>query len=115
VAGESERRRYGALQDVVGCGLARVGWHAGELVEEAIPGFAIVVPAAEGFYALESGFTEVVLQGGVVRDLLHFLGEGVGVAVGDDEALFSVGKEVFGAGGGGGEDGTAAGHGLSLD
>ena len=34
--------------------------------------------------------------------------------LGDDEALFAISEEVFGAGGGGGEDGTSAGHGLAL-
>jgi hypothetical protein len=47
MAGESERRRYGPLQDVGG--LLGVGWLAGELVEEAVPGFAVLVPSAEGF------------------------------------------------------------------
>ncbi len=40
--------------------------------------------------------------------------ERIDVALGDDEALFAVSEEIFGAGGGGGEDGTSAGHGLAL-
>jgi hypothetical protein len=54
------------------------------------------------------------LERGVIGDHLHFFGEGIDVAVGDDEALFAAGEEVFGSGGGGSEDGTAAGHGLAL-
>ena len=98
------------LLDLVG-----VGWFAGELVEEAVPGFAVLVPSAEGFDAEQGCFAEFALEGGVVGDLLHSLGESVDVAIGDDEALLAVGEEVFGTGGGGGEDGAAAGHGLALD
>ena len=47
--------------------------------------------------------------------MLHSLGESVDVAVGDDEAVDAIGEEVFGAGGGGGEDGAASGHGLALN
>jgi hypothetical protein len=90
VAGESERRRYGPLQDVRVCNLTlnrrairkhtpgaeapflrfverpkakalgyleakhrsltlylvRVGWNAGQLVQETVPGFAVLVPSA---------------------------------------------------------------------
>ena len=88
---------------------------AGELVEEAVPGFAVLVPSAEGFDTEQGGFAELALKCGVVGDLLHSLGESIDVAVGDDEALDAIGEEVFGAGGGGGEDGAAAGHGLTLD
>ncbi len=51
----------------------------------------------------------------IVGDLLHSFGEGVDVAVGDDEAFAAVGEEVFGTGGGGGEDRASAGHGLALN
>ncbi len=93
----------------------RVRWLAGELVEEAVPDFAVLVPSAEGFDTEHGCFAEFALEGGVVGDLLHSLGESIDVAIGDDEALLAVGEEVFCAGGGGGEDGAAAGHGLSLD
>lgn len=88
---------------------------AGESVEQRVPLVAVAVPAAEVLDALERSFAEFALKRGVVGDLLHSLGEGIDVAVGDDEALLAVGEEVFGTGGGGGEDGAAAGHGLSLD
>ena len=68
-------------------GAASVGWLAGELVEETVPGFAVLVPAAESFYAEEGGFAELLLEGGVVGDLLHSFGQGVDVAVGNDEAF----------------------------
>src|SRR5258708_39131113 len=77
---------------------------AGEGVEQRVPFVAVAVPAAEVLDALERGFAEAALEGGVIGDLLHSLGESVDVAVGDEEALFAVGEEVFGAGGGGGED-----------
>jgi hypothetical protein len=93
----------------------RVFGKAGEGVKQRVPLVAIVVPAAEVLDALERGFAEFPLKCGVVGDLLHSLGESVDVAVGDDEALLAVGEEVFGAGGGGGEDRAAAGHGLALD
>ena len=85
------------------------------MVEEAVPGFAVLVPPAEGFDSEDGCFAESALEGGVVGDLLHSLGESVYVSIGDDESLLAVGEEVFGAGGGGGEDGTAAGHGLTLN
>ena len=91
-----------------------VGWLAGELVQETVPGFAVLVPSAESFDPEQGCFAEFALECGVVGDLLHSFGECVDVAVGDDEALVAVGEEVFGAGGGGGEDGTSAGHGLAL-
>jgi hypothetical protein len=84
-------------------------------VEEAVPGFAVVVPSAEGFDAEQGCFAELALEGGVVGDLLHSLGESIYIAVGDDETLLAVGEEILGAGGGGGEDGAAAGHGLALN
>ena|ERR1700734_1004604 len=93
----------------------RVAWAAGELVEEAIPGFAVFVPSAEAFDAEQSGFTQSLLERGVVGDQLHSFSQRVDVAVGDDEAFAAAGEEVFCTGGGGGEDGTAAGHGLSLN
>ena len=93
----------------------RVGRLAGELVEEAVPGFAVLVPSAESFDTERGCFAESALEGGVGGDLLHFLGERIEVAVGDDEALLAVGEEIFGASGGGGKDGTTAGHGLALD
>ncbi len=84
-------------------------------MEEAVPGFAVLVPAAEGFDTEHGCLAEFALECGVVGDLLHSLGESVYVSIGDDESLLAVGEEVFGAGSGGGQDGTAAGHGLSLD
>ena len=92
-----------------------VGGGAGELVKETVPGFAVVVPSAKSFDAEQSGFAESALECGVVGDLLHSFGQNVDVAVGHDEALFAVGEEVFGTGGGGGEDGAATGHGLALN
>jgi hypothetical protein len=56
-----------------------------------------------------------LLECGVVGDLLHSAGESVDVAVGDDEALLAVGVEVFGAGGGSGENGASASQGLTLN
>jgi len=92
-----------------------VGWFAGELVEEAVPGVAVLVPSAEILDTEQSGFAESALECGVVGDLLHSFGQSIDVAVGHDEALFAVGEEVFGTGGGGGEDGASTGHGLALD
>ena len=95
--------------------LVWVGWLAGELVEEAVPGFAVLIPSAEGFDAEKGCFAEFALECRVVGDLLHSLGESIDVAIGDDEALLAVGEEVFSAGGGGGEDRAATGHGLALN
>jgi hypothetical protein len=88
---------------------------AGEVVQEGIPFFAVLVPSAQGLDAEQSGFAESLLERGIVGDELHFFGEGVDVAVGYDEALLAVYEEVFGAGGGGCEDGTSAGHRLALN
>ena len=90
-------------------------WLAGELVEKLVPDFAVVVPSTEMLYALNCGFAKFVLEGRVVCDLLHTCSESVDVTVGDDEAFAAVGEEIFGSSGGGGEDWTSAGHGLSLN
>ena len=92
-----------------------VGWNAGDGVEKAVPLIAVAVPAAEVVNAGEGCGGELRAQGGIVGELLQAEGEGVGVAVGNDETLDSVGEEVFGAGGGGGDDGASAGQGLALD
>ena len=88
---------------------------AGELVEEGLPAIAVSVPAADRLDALEGGGGHLLLQGGIVGELLQAGGERVEIAVGDDEAFDSIGKEVFGAGGFGGDDGALTGHGLGLD
>lgn len=69
-------------------------------MEQAIPGFAVVVPSAESLDTENCCFAELAPECGVVGDLLHSFGEGVDVAVRDDETLLAVGEEVFGAGGG---------------
>jgi hypothetical protein len=84
-------------------------------VEERVPLVAVAVPAAEVVDACAGSGGHLLLEGGVVGELLEAVGEGCCVAVGDDEALDSVGEEVFGAGCGGGDDRATAGHGLALD
>ena len=93
----------------------RVARHAAELVQELIPELAVLVPSTKTLDPQQGCFAETLLERGVVGDLLHFLGEGVDVMVGDDEALFAVGEQVFGTGGCGRENRTARGHRLSLN
>ena len=74
MAGESERRRHGPLQDVTCSKLVWVGWFACQLVQETIPGFAVSIPSAEILDAEQRCFAESALERRVVGDLLHSFG-----------------------------------------
>ncbi len=76
---------------------------------------AVLVPSAEGLDALEGGGSHAVAQLAVAGELFEVLGEEIDAAGLDNEAFDAVGEEVFGTCGSGGEDGTAAGHCLTLD
>ena len=84
-------------------------------MEEGVPLIAVAVPSAELVDAREGCGAHACAEIRVVGELLQAIGEGDGVATGNDEAFDAVGEEVFGSGGGGGNDGASAGQGLAQD
>jgi hypothetical protein len=69
----------------------------GEGLQYALPAVAVLFPASDGADALQCGVAHGVLQVGVVGEALEAVGECVGIADGDDEALDTVGEQVFAA------------------
>ncbi len=59
---------------------------------------AVLLPAPYSPYAKEGGVVHSLLEGGVVGEALHPVGQGFDVADGNDEAFDAVGEEVFAAG-----------------
>ena len=66
-------------------------------------------------HAFEGGGAHPLLQEGIVDEALHTIPQSFGISDGNDEAFDTVGKQIFRAGVGRGDDRAAAGEGLSLD
>ena len=84
-------------------------------MQKTVPGFAVLIPAAETFDTDKRCFAEPVLKRWIIGDLLHALGESIDIAIRNDEALLAVGEEVFCSSGCCCEDGASTCHRLTLD
>lgn len=85
------------------------------MLQKRFPAVTVSGPAANCLHAGETGSAHGLLNEGVIGEALQTIGEGGGVADGDDVALLTVGEEVFAACGCGADNGAAAGECLGLD